>query len=163
MNSSAVYSGAGYLLFSDGSSLFAQAFDPAHLQKIAERFMVAERAGRASTYKSLVSASLSGAIAFAETLSPRGSLTWFHRDGKTLGSMGPLGYYTDFRLSPTDDALAASRLDDKTGGPRGEGYRPVPRQYELDRAHGRHPERHTHLLARWRDSRVQDQSRHSNV
>jgi Tol biopolymer transport system component/predicted Ser/Thr protein kinase len=115
MDSSAVYSGAGYLLFSDGRSLFAQAFDPAHLRTIGERFMVADGAGRASTYKSVVSASLSGAIAFAETLSPKGSLTWFDRSGKTLGSVGPLGHYTDFRLSPTDDALAASRLDDKTG------------------------------------------------
>jgi hypothetical protein len=115
MNSSAVYSGAGYLLFSDGSSLFAQAFDPAHLRTTGERILVAERAGRASTYKSAVSASLSGAVAFAATLSPKGSLTWLDRNGKTLGSVGSPGYYTDFRLSPAGDALAASRLNDKTG------------------------------------------------
>ena len=81
----------------------------------SERFLVAEHAGRASTYKSAVSASLSGAVAFAGTLSPKGSLTWLDRTGKTLGSVGSPGYYTDFRLSPNDNALAASRLDDKTG------------------------------------------------
>ena len=68
-----------------------------------------------STYKSAVSASTSAVIAYSGTLSPNGSLTWFDRVGRPLNSTGPQGYYSDFRLSPNEKALAASMLNPRSG------------------------------------------------
>ena len=62
----------GYLLFTEGGTLFGQAFDAARLKTSGEPFSVAEHAGRTSTYKSAISASATGAIAYAGTLSPKG-------------------------------------------------------------------------------------------
>jgi eukaryotic-like serine/threonine-protein kinase len=44
-------------------------------------------------------------------------LTWFDRAGTPLGSVGPAGYYTDFRLSPDEKRLAFSLVDRGTGYP----------------------------------------------
>ena len=46
-----------------------------------------------------------------------GRLTWFDRCGTPLDSAGPLGDYTDFRLSSDQTRLAASLADPKTGFP----------------------------------------------
>jgi Tol biopolymer transport system component len=115
INNSAVYASPGYLLFGEGPTLFGRPFDRAALQPSGELFPVAENAGHTSSYKSAVSTSATGVIAYAGTLSPKGSLTWFDRGGRLLGSIGPGGYYTDFRLSPNEKSLAASLLDSRTG------------------------------------------------
>jgi Tol biopolymer transport system component/predicted Ser/Thr protein kinase len=115
VESSAVYAVPGYLLFGQGEALFGQIFDAAHLEAGGQPFLVAAHAGHTSTYKSAISASASGVIAYAGTLSPNGSLTWFDRGGRRLDSAGPEGYYSDFRISPNEKALAASMLDPRTG------------------------------------------------
>jgi eukaryotic-like serine/threonine-protein kinase len=85
------------------------------LKTSGQQFLIAEHAGRTSTFESAISASTTGAIAYAGTLSPKGSLTWFDRSGRRLNSTGAEGYYTDFRLSPNERSLAASMLDTRTG------------------------------------------------
>jgi eukaryotic-like serine/threonine-protein kinase len=102
------------LLFAHEGTLFGQVFDPTHLKASGSPFLVAEHAGRTSAEKSAISTSVTGAIAYAGTLSSKGSLTWFDRGGRPTASTGPEGYYTDFRLSPDEKSLAASRLDPRT-------------------------------------------------
>jgi len=115
IDNSAIYSRPGYLLFAQTNTLFAQPFDPTGLKVTDRPILVAEHAGHASTWKSAVSVSDTGTLAWASTLSPGGRLTWFDRSGRSLNSLGPEGYYADFRLSPDEKALAASMLDARTG------------------------------------------------
>ena len=115
INSSAVYARTGYLLFVQANTLFAQPFDQADLKVTDQPMLIAEHAGHISTFKSAVSVSDTGTLAWAGTLSPGGRLTWFDRGGQSLSSVGPEGYYADFRLSPDEKALAVSMLDARTG------------------------------------------------
>ena len=79
------------------------------------RLIIAEHVGRSTTFKSAISVSDTGTIAYAGTLLQKGTLTWFDRTGQRVNSMAPEGSYSDFRLSPDEKLLAASMLDDKTG------------------------------------------------
>jgi len=114
-NISAVYAPGGYLLYVDGDRLMGQAFDSARLQTNGRPFLVAEHAGHNTDFRSGVSASPAGPIAYAGTISQNGRLTWFDRTGNTVGTAGPEADYTDFRLSPDEKSLAASVVDPKTG------------------------------------------------
>lgn len=115
INNSAVYAAPGYVLFVEDGALFGQVFDTNRLQATGQPFLVSGHVGRSSTHRSAISASATGVIAYAGTLSPKGRLTWFDRAGRPLYTAGPEGYYTDFRLSPDEKSLATSLLDAKTG------------------------------------------------
>jgi Tol biopolymer transport system component/tRNA A-37 threonylcarbamoyl transferase component Bud32 len=115
MNFSAVYAPSGYLLFVDGHTLIAQGFDAERLETHGRPFLVAEHAGHTTAFYSGVSASPAGPIAYADTISQNGHLTWFDRAGKVLSTAGPEGEYTDFRLAPDEKSFAASLVDIKTG------------------------------------------------
>jgi Tol biopolymer transport system component len=115
VNISAVYAPGGYLLYVDGDRLMGQAFDAARLQTHGSPFLIAEHAGHTTDFRSGVSASSAGPIAYAGTISQNGRLTWFDRSGNTVSTAGPEADYTDFRLSPDEKSLAASLLDPKTG------------------------------------------------
>jgi len=114
LSASAVYT-PGYLLFVEGDTLFAQQFDAERLELKGQRLSVAEHVGWSTSFMSAVSASRSGSIAYAENIRQSGRLTWFNRAGQPLAAAPvPEGEYSDFRLSPDDHYLAASRLDPKT-------------------------------------------------
>ena len=130
INNSAVYAAPGYLLFVNGDTLFGQAFDAGRLEAGGQPFPVAEHVGRSSSFKSGISASTNGTIAYAATLSPVGSLTWFDRSGQRLGSTGPEGFYSDFRLSPDDRSLASSLLGSQDESNRVVDHRLGPRQQQ---------------------------------
>src|SRR6202521_4221291 len=112
---SAVYAPPGYLLFVDGDALLGQAFDAARLEVSGQPFLIAEHVGRSTAYLSAVSASRAGTLAYAGTIAQNGRLTLLDRGGNALGSAGPEGEYTDFRLSPNEKSLAASLVDPKAG------------------------------------------------
>jgi eukaryotic-like serine/threonine-protein kinase len=114
-STSAVYAPPGYLLFVDGDTLLGQAFDTKRLEESGQPFLVAEHVGRSSAFLSAISASRTGTIAYAGAIPQNGRLTWLDRGGNSLGSAGPEGYYTDFRLSPDERSLAASLVDPKAG------------------------------------------------
>src|SRR5215468_5070104 len=78
----------GYLLFAEGGTLFGQPFDAAKLKTDGEPFVVAQHVGRSTTFKSAISASDTGTIAYAGTLLQKGDLTWFDRTGQRLNSTG---------------------------------------------------------------------------
>ena len=115
VNTSAVYAPPGYLLFVDGDTLLGQAFDAERIELNGQPFVVAEHVGRNTAFMSAVSASRTGTIAYAGTLSRNGGLAWMDRGGILLGATGaPEVDYTDFRLSPDETRLAASLVDPKT-------------------------------------------------
>ena len=111
----AIYTRGGYLLFVDGDTVMGQAFDVDRLATHGRPFLVAEHAGHNSALYSAVSASPTGTLAYAGTISQNGRLTWFDRGGNALAEAGPEGDYTDFRLSPDERSLAASLVNAKTG------------------------------------------------
>jgi serine/threonine protein kinase/Tol biopolymer transport system component len=115
VNTSAVYSPPGYLLFVDGDTLLAQGFDAGRLEVKGQPFLVAEHVGRNTAFMSAVSASRTGTIAYAGILSHSGRLAWFDRVGDPIDSTDAgEGDYADFRLSPDETRLAASLVDPKT-------------------------------------------------
>jgi serine/threonine protein kinase len=112
VNTSAVYAPPGYLLFVDGDTLLGQDFDAERLELNGRPFLVAEHVGRTTAYMSAVSASRTGTIAYAGTLSQNGRLAWIDRGGHPLDPTDtPEGDYADFRLSPDETRLAASLVD----------------------------------------------------
>jgi eukaryotic-like serine/threonine-protein kinase len=114
LNTTAVYALPGYLLFADGDTLLGQAFDAERLELRGEPFLVAEHVGRDTAFKSAVSASGTGTIAYAGTITQNGRLIWMDRAGRPLGQSGtPEADYTDFRLSPDEKHLATSLNDPK--------------------------------------------------
>jgi Tol biopolymer transport system component len=116
-DSRGIYSLPGYLLFVDGDSLLGQAFDAGSLEMSGQPFTVAEHAGRASNSDAAVSASSTGALAYAGAMLQLGRLTWFDRSGNALDSIESEGDYPDFRLSPDGKRLAATQVDPKTNVP----------------------------------------------
>jgi Tol biopolymer transport system component len=117
VDSNALYALPGYLLFVEGGTLLGQAFDAERLELSGQPFTVAGRVGRASNGFGAFSASRAGTLAYARADLQSGRLIWLDRDGKALGSVGPEGYYTDFRLSPDEKRLAVSLVDPGTGYP----------------------------------------------
>ena len=115
--SSAIYASPGYVLYVDGDTLLGQAFDAAHLELRGEPFTVAENVGRSTGFNIGVSASGTGMLAYAAAILQRGRLTWFDRAGNSLNSVGVEGDYSDFRLSPNGQTLAASLVDPKAWNP----------------------------------------------
>ena len=115
--SSAVYAWPGYLLYVEGDTLLGHAFDAAHLELRGEPFTVAEHVGRSTGFNIGVSASGTGVLAYAAAMLQPGRLTWFDRAGNSLNSVGVEGDYSDFRLSPNGQTLAASLVDPKAWNP----------------------------------------------
>ncbi len=116
-NTAALYVPSGHVLFLDGDTLMGQAFDAERLELRGQAFVVEGGVGRSSTGSGSYSVSGTGTLAYAGTLSTPGRLTWFDRRGNPSDSVGSLGDYTDFRLSPDETRLAASVVDPKTGFP----------------------------------------------
>ena len=116
-NTAALYAPSGHVLFLDGDTLMGQAFDADRLELRGQAFVVEGGVGRSSTGSGSYSVSGTGTLAFATTLSAPGRLTWFDRGGNASDSVGALGDYTDFRLSPDQTRLAGSLVDPKAGFP----------------------------------------------
>jgi eukaryotic-like serine/threonine-protein kinase len=114
----------GYLLFVRGASaagssgtLMAQPFDVRNLSLAGEAVPVAEQVS--STNFSVSPAGilvyLKGSAGAASAAGVRGlvqgQLTWFDRNGKSLGAVGDLGSYRTLALSPDGKRVAFDRAD----------------------------------------------------
>jgi predicted Ser/Thr protein kinase len=118
VDSGAVYSPPGYVLWVDGDTLLGQSFDADRMELREHPFSVAEGVGHSSAAQAAVSVSSSGAtLAYSGSIVLRGRLMWFDRSGKQLDGLSPEGDYSDFQLSPDGRLLAASLVDAKTGIP----------------------------------------------
>jgi eukaryotic-like serine/threonine-protein kinase len=112
VESSTAYA-SGHLLFDrvsnlDGS-LMAQPFDPDARQLKGEAFPLVEHlASEGSRYASF-SASDTGVLLFAHGVTtPMTRLTWFDREGKTLGTVGDPASYLEVSLSRDDAKIAVT-------------------------------------------------------
>jgi len=116
----------GYLLFIRGDTLMAQPFDNRRLELIGQASPIVEQIGDGRAF----SVSRNGVLVFHRGPSPgRGQLTWYARDGKTLGAIGDASVYRTVALSPDGTQLALSKgaygqaisiwlLDSARGGSR---------------------------------------------
>ena len=109
-----------YLLFARGAALMAQTINQERLTLEGDPKLVAPNVslGVLYGYRTSVSASASGVLAFAR---PRGGsvgqLTWFERNGQSVGAMTPPadGEYLNPSISPTGELLAVNLMDPRTG------------------------------------------------
>jgi Tol biopolymer transport system component len=133
----------GYLLWPRGSSLIAQTFDPASGRFSGEGRPVvgAERVAVAVALQlAEFSVSKQGTLAF-QGGDDHSRLTWYNREGKTLGTVGETELYAAVRIAPDGKHVGASitdsngrydvwRIDLNGGAPSrltfdGNGYSPV--------------------------------------
>jgi serine/threonine protein kinase/Tol biopolymer transport system component len=115
--SNATYVPPGYLLFGRDGTLLAQRFDVHKFEVSGEPFPIAggvdQQRPSAATF---FSASADGSVlTYTEASLFSTQLTWFDRSGKKLGVVGPLGEYTQPRLSPEGKRLAVVKPDPETG------------------------------------------------
>jgi Tol biopolymer transport system component len=103
----------GLLLFVYGGALLAQPFDPRRLELSGGRMTVAPRIlywiGHAE-----FSVSMTGSLAYRAGSHANRQLEWFDREGRALGSVGPLNDYVGWSLSP-DGKRIALREHEPTG------------------------------------------------
>jgi len=90
----------GRLFFLRDGTLMAQPFDSAKLELTGEPVPIAEHVGNGVAH-GFFSVSPSGALAYRTGVQATGGqLTWFDRDGKTLGTFGEPNSDTNITLSP---------------------------------------------------------------
>jgi hypothetical protein len=107
---------AGYILFLDGNTLLAQAFDLRKLALVSEPVPIAERVGGNGATTGYFSASANGTLAYRRDSAAASRLVWFDRSGKSRGSTGEAGEYISVALSRDGKRLAVSRRDVRNGG-----------------------------------------------
>jgi len=105
-----MWSPPGYLLLLRDGILFAQRMSPTTFQLSGEAMAVAEDVNVNPVTGSVgFSASESGVIAYRAGASVRpGQLTWYSRDGKSLGAIGKPEELTSIALSPEGKSVALS-------------------------------------------------------
>jgi eukaryotic-like serine/threonine-protein kinase len=104
---------SGYLLFERDGVLLAQPFDAGRLQLTGEPIPVADHVGSGGF--SYFSASNNGVLVYRTGGEEQGmKLTWFDRQGKTVGASGELGAYITAVLSPDGRRAAISQFGEDT-------------------------------------------------
>ncbi|HSU69056.1 MAG TPA: protein kinase [Tepidisphaeraceae bacterium] len=103
-------SGPGHILFLRGRSLMAQPFDPDNLRIAGEAVPVADEVGNTGL-RAMFSVSSNGVLVFDCNVK-NSELRWFDRRGNSLGTIGPLGIYTNVEFSPDDRRIAVDYLND---------------------------------------------------
>jgi Tol biopolymer transport system component len=111
--SSLAYGSPGYLLFANGGTLMAQAFDAARLQTSGEPVRVAEGvlnagAGTGGAF----SVSTSGVLAYwGGDAQPTSRLVWFERDGRQSATAMPIDNYGRIALDPSDPSGSSAAVE----------------------------------------------------
>jgi Tol biopolymer transport system component len=105
--STAAFSAPGYLIFRRDSALMAQRFDPKRLELRGDPFPIVPEVGfNPITAHTLFSVANDGTLAYISGGAAKTRLTWFGRDGKEIGAVGPPGYYNSVSLSPDGQRVA---------------------------------------------------------
>ncbi len=106
-------SGPGYLVFLQDRVLMAQPFDAKRFELSGEPVALAEQIGTLGAY-GFFSASATGTVAYrvGGVDANNRQLTWYDRQGKALGVVGPpFDFQGQPVLSPDGGAVAISRID----------------------------------------------------
>ena len=107
-DASGAYAPPGYLLFLRDRTLMARRFDAERLAIAGEPFPVADdvdRLGPGSRF-ALFSVSRTGVLVYRSGSSEASQLAWFDRQGKPLGTVGPVANYSAPWLSPDESRVA---------------------------------------------------------
>ena len=113
IDSNAVYSPPGYLLFVREGALMAQPFDAAKLRITGDAVPIADQVDSQTTRaQNQFSISQNGVLAYTSGGSGGGSLlTWFDRSGKVTGTLGAPNALSWGAISPDGRTVAVQRLD----------------------------------------------------
>ena len=107
---------AGYLLLMRESALMAQPFEPNRLELSGEPFIVAEgvlnfpKEGGPTGYAAF-SVSGNGHLSYLSGDAAQTQAGWYDREGKSLGSIGPEGQFSEPCQSPDGKRVAWARSD----------------------------------------------------
>jgi Tol biopolymer transport system component len=116
----AIYVAPGYLVFNRGGMLMAQSFDVDRFAVAGEPVRIADgiavgQDGLAAGF----SVSPAGVLAYAPG-GPTGTtlhrLTWYARDGRSLGTVGESGDYGDVAIAPDGRRIAVHFHEEPQGG-----------------------------------------------
>jgi Tol biopolymer transport system component len=111
-NSNVAYASPGYLLFERDQTLFAQPFDAEHLKVSGEAAAVAEGVWGSGGFSYANFSVTENSLAYCGGAAKSNSqLVWSNREGKSLSSAGPAGYYSDLRLSPDEKQVVVRNSD----------------------------------------------------
>ncbi len=113
----ASFSLPGHLLYVKAGALVAQPFDAARLELSGQPFPVAERVALpwGPFQNAAYAASSNGVVAWRRPHQDRDQLTWLDRSGRTLGTVGEVGDYSNPDLSPDEKQLVVGVRDPTTG------------------------------------------------
>jgi hypothetical protein len=112
--SNGVYA-SGYLLTTRDRSLLAYPFDEQERRITGDLIPVAENVGRSSTDLAAFSLSAAGVLAHTAGFTTSSRLTWVDRGGRSIGQLTEAGDYTSFQLSPDEQRLAFTQVDQHPG------------------------------------------------
>jgi eukaryotic-like serine/threonine-protein kinase len=101
----------GYLLFQQDGKLMAQQFDAERLELLGVPVPLADRIG---SYIDVAEFSASPSVLVYRAGDENLQLTWFDRDGKDLGRVGPAARYASLALSPDQKRVIVSRVNPQT-------------------------------------------------
>ena len=107
--SSAIYVAPGYLLFQRDGGLRAQRFDARTLSLSGDVVSLPYEVEVTRFNHLAASVSANGTMVYSSG-GLRQQLTWYSRDGRALGPLGPPGQHYTFRISPDGSQVAISRV-----------------------------------------------------
>ena len=114
-NSKAEFMPSGHIVFTRGTTLMAQAFDPGGLRTTGEAFPVAWDVGMVAVARAAsFSTAANGLIVYQTGSVGRTALTWFDRSGKASNVIEDSSLHYDIEVAPDGSAVAATRVDPKT-------------------------------------------------
>ena len=99
----------GLLLFTRDATLLAQPFDSSRLVLSGEAAPIAEQLARTMATVATFSVSANGVLVYPSGMTDNRRLTWYDRQGKEIGSVGPPGSYNELALSPDAHRVAVVR------------------------------------------------------
>jgi Tol biopolymer transport system component len=103
-----VYSDPGYLVFSRGGALLAQAFDPRSRSLSGEPVALAEKVEVDAASNRLVASAGPGMAVYRMRGDANRTLVWLDRQGRPTGTLGSPADYRGISLSPDGKFLAAA-------------------------------------------------------
>ena len=98
-----------HLLFLRDRSLMAQPFDQTGLKPVGDPWLVAPDATTSFTVPQVAAAVSNTMLVYLSGASLESQLTWVDRNGKTIGTVGPLAIHAGVNLSPDGTAVLTSR------------------------------------------------------
>ena len=112
--SSAIYAAPGHLIFRRGAALMAQPFDANDMTLSGTPVLVAQNVAVNLPGQTLISASQNGVLAYFDLLN-RSVLSWFDRQGRSLGIVGSPGFYDGVCLAADDRRVVFAEGDLSSG------------------------------------------------